>query len=207
MDNAVSDLLVIDGHPNADSLCAALASAYVQSARQAGADVQLLALRDLRFDPVLHLGYQASQTLEPDLVRAQSAIKAASHLTLVTPVWWGSMPALLKGFLDRTFERGWAFRYGPNGLPQGLLSGRSAHLVITTDSPIWYLRWIQGDPTVRSLVRSTLRFCGFKPVGLTRFGPVHRSSAPQRAQWLQQMALLGSRDARKLGAAGQPPAK
>ncbi len=192
----MSELLIIDGHPNPDSLCAALAARYVQAAQEAGAQVQLLAIRDLAFDPVLHLGYRQRQRLEPDLIQAQAAILACKHLTLVTPVWWGSMPALLKGFLDRTLERGWAFRYAENGLPQGLLRGRSAHLVVTTDSPLWYLRWIQGDPTVRALVRSTLRFCGFAPVGLTRFGPVHHSTPQVRDRWLAQMSKLSGEHAR-----------
>ena len=194
----MSQLLIIDGHPNPDSLCAELARRYVQAAQEAGAKVQLLAIRDLSFDPVLHLGYQDRQPLEPDLTQAQAAILACKHLTLVTPVWWGSMPALLKGFLDRTLERGWAFRYAENGLPQGLLRGRSAHLVVTTDSPLWYLRWIQGDPTVRSLVRSTLRFCGFAPVGLTRFGPVHHSTPQVRDRWFAQMSKLGALHASRL---------
>ena len=194
----MSDILIIDAHPNANSLCAALTDRYVQAARDANASVRLLAIRDLSFDPILRHGYQAKQDLEADLLDAQNAIKACKHLTLVTPIWWGSVPALLKGFLDRTFERGWAFRYTDRGLPQGLLTGRSAHLFVTTDSPTWYLRWVQGDPTVNALVRSTLRFCGFGPVKLTRFGPVHGSSVEQRTQWLNQAGKLGFERGRTL---------
>ena len=192
------DILIIDGHPNSDSFCAALASRYARGAREAGATVNVLALRSLSFDVILHQGYQAKQALEPDLMRAQAMIKAARHVVVVTPVWWGSMPALLKGFLDRTMERGWAFRYGSNGLPEGLLAGRSARLIVSTDSPFWYLRWIQGDPTVRSLVRSTLKFCGFKPVSLTRIGPVHGSSDRKREQWLIKAAQAGQSDASRV---------
>jgi putative NADPH-quinone reductase len=155
-------------------------------------------LRDLSFDVILHQGYQAKQALEPDLLKAQAMIQASRHLVVVTPVWWGSMPALLKGFLDRTMERGWAFRYGSNGLPEGLLAGRSARLIVSTDSPLWYLRWIQGDPTVRSLVRSTLKFCGFKPVAITRIGPVHGSDDKKREQWLEKVSQTGQADARRL---------
>jgi NAD(P)H dehydrogenase (quinone) len=190
-------ILIIDGHPNPDSFCAALAQKYADAARQAGAKVEILSLRDLSFDVILHQGYQAKQALEPDLVKAQAMIKASRHLVIVTPVWWGSMPALLKGFLDRTMERGWAFRYGSNGLPEGLLAGRSARLIVSTDSPLWYLRWIQGDPTVRSLVRSTLKFCGFKPVALTRIGPVHGSDDKKREQWLEKVFQAGQVDARR----------
>ncbi|MCB2035234.1 MAG: NAD(P)H-dependent oxidoreductase, partial [Ottowia sp.] len=120
----------------------------------------------------------------------------------VTPLWWGSVPALLKGFFDRTLQRGWAYRYKPNGMPEGLLAGRSARVLLTTDSPGWYLRLVQGSPTERQLVRSTLRFCGLKPVRVTRFGPVHNSQPADRARWLEQAAALGGTDAARCLAAG-----
>ena len=96
----MSAVLVIDAHPNPESLCAALARRYADAARQAGASVALLSLRELAFDPVLHQGYRDQQPLEPDLQRAQRLVEASAHLCLVTPLWWGSVPALLKGFFD-----------------------------------------------------------------------------------------------------------
>ncbi len=202
----MANLLIIDAHPNPQSLCAALASRYAEAARDAGADVTLLALRDLRFDPVLHQGYQGEQPLEPDLRHAQALIEGCSHLCLVTPLWWGSVPALLKGFFDRAFQRGWAYRYSPNGNPLGLLAGRSARVLLTTDSPGWYLRLLQGDPTVKQLVRSTLRFCGLRPVRVTRFGPVHGSAPQARAGWLDRAAAVGVQDAARLGRRAEPVA-
>ncbi len=201
-------LLVIDAHPNPQSLCSALAARYAEGARRAGVDVAVLALRDLRFDLVLHQGYRGEQALEPDLRRARAAIEACDHLCVVTPLWWGSVPALLKGFVDRLFERGWAYRYQPNGRPLGLLAGRSARVLLSTDSPGWYLRLLQGDPTVKQLVRSTLRFCGFKPVRVTRFGPVRASDEARRAAWLAQAEGTGAADGRRAGerAPGRPAA-
>ncbi|WP_299050821.1 NAD(P)H-dependent oxidoreductase [uncultured Nocardioides sp.] len=191
----MSRILVVDGHPGRDSLCASLAHRYADAARAAGADVTLLPLRDLAFDPDLHTGRRGEQRLEPDLVRAQHALVDADHVVVVAPVWWGSVPALLKGFLDRTLESGWAYRYRDNGLPQGLLAGRTARVVVTTDSPGWWLRLLMGDSTVRQLVRSTLRFCGFRKVAVTRIGAVHGSDEARRAAWLDEVAELGRRDA------------
>ncbi|MDN4173134.1 NAD(P)H-dependent oxidoreductase [Nocardioides sp. SOB77] len=189
--------LVIDAHPDDRSLCAALAARYADGARAGGAEVELLTLRDLDFDVHLRRGLHADQPVEPDLLRARAALVAADHVVVVAPVWWGSVPALLKGFLDRALERGWAYRYRDNGLPQGLLAGRSARVVVTTDSPGWWLRALMGDSAVRQLRRSTLRFCGLKPVRATRIGQVHGSSPEQREAWLQQVADLGRTDARR----------
>ena len=200
----MSPILIIDAHPNPQSLCAALAARYAEGFTQAGLDATVLALRELHFDPVLHQGYQGEQRLEPDLQRAQRLIEASAHLGVVTPLWWGSVPALLKGFFDRTLQRGWAYRYQDNGNPLGLLAGRSARVLMTSDSPGWYLRLLQGDPTVKQLVRSTLKFCGLKPVHVTRFGPVHSSTPEGRQAWLAQATTVGGQDAAAVGRRARP---
>ncbi len=204
----MSRILLIDAHPKHTSLCAALAAAYAKGAsEQGGVAVRTLALRDMQFDPILRVGYDERQALEPDLKAAQAAIEEASHLVIVTPLWWGSVPALLKGFFDRTLEKHWAYRYTEKGLPEGLLAGRSARVIMTTDSPGWYLRWLQGNPTQNQLVRSTLKFCGFKPVGFTRIGPVHNSTPEMRARWLTDVSRVAEKDARQLPPTKISPAK
>lgn len=192
-------VLVIDGHPNPDSLCAAIVERYRRGAAAAGADVQVLAVRDMAFDPGLHRGYRGTQEAEPDVLAARHAIEAADHVCVATPVWWGATPALLKGFLDRVLERGWAFRYTGRGFPQGLLKGRSGHLLVTSDSPVWYLRLLAGDTTARAMKRATLKFCGITPVRLVRFANVHGSSPQKRARWLDRAEAEGARAAARTG--------
>jgi NAD(P)H dehydrogenase (quinone) len=190
----MSPTLVVLGHPNPDSLCAALADAYAAGARAAGAEVQVMRLGELEFDPVLRAGYRDDQQLEDDLQVAQAAILAAGRLVLVTPIWWGSYPAVLKGFIDRTFLPGFAFRYAKPGRQIRLLKGRSARLIVTGDSPWFWLKLVVGDSTVQSLRKGTLRFSGLKPVDLTRYGPVRGSSAERRAAWIADAERLGRAD-------------
>ncbi len=187
-------VLVILGHPSDDSLCAALADAYAQGARSAGHEVRRLALGQLRFDPLLHHGYAAEQALEPDLVEARQAIVWAQHTVWVYPIWWGAMPALLKGFVDRTFLPGFAFRFREGrSLPEQLLVGRSAHLLVTMDTPPWYYRWVYRMPAHQQMKRTILGFCGFDPVDITSFGPVRSADAARRARWLAQAHACGAR--------------
>ncbi len=199
-------ILVIDGHPNAQSLASALADRYRAGAEAAGADVTVLAVRDMRFDVVLRYGYRGTQPEEPDVTAARRALDLADHVCVVTPVWWGATPALLKGFFDRVLERGWAFRYTERGLPQGLLAGRSADVLMTSDSPRWYLRLLAGDPAVKALVRSTLRFCGMKPVRLVRFTSVRTRDEARRGEWLQRAEREGARAAARPRCGAKRPA-
>lgn len=192
----MSRTLVIDGHPNPDSLCSALARAYVTVNPAA----RLITLRDLDFDLHMRHGYTKRMPMEPDLTMARQAIRDAEHLVVVTPVWWRSVPALLKGFLDRTLLPKEDFSYSAKGLPVGHLTGRSAHVIATADTPLW-LQPFLPDTRLRSLTRGTLAFCGFGPVRVTRFAPVNKSTAEQRAGWLRQIEELGRSQA---GAVADP---
>lgn len=187
-------ILIILGQPSSSSLCAALAQAYADAARQSGAEVRLLQLGDMAFDPILHHGYERIQPLEPDLQAAQADITWAQHLVWVYPIWWGGLPALLKGFLDRIFLPGFAFKYRPNSaLWDRLLTGRSAELLVTMDSPPWYYRWVQRQPGHRQMKQTILEFSGIQPVRVHSFGPVIRSSDATRARWIQRAHALGAR--------------
>lgn len=185
----MSAVLVIDGHPNPDSLSAAIARTYAEHS----ADARLLTVRDMDFDMHMRFGYTKRMPIEPDLAEARQAIRDAQHLVIVTPLWWRSIPAMLKGFLDRALLPQEDYRYTKLGLPEGLLTGRSARVFITADTP----RVLQGmmpDSRLRSLTRGTLGFCGFKPVRVTRFAPVKGSTAQRRGEWLATARRLAGED-------------
>lgn len=182
-------ITLVLGHPDAGSYCGALADTYAQAARQAGHEVKLIRLGELDFDPVLHQGYKTVQPLEPDLQAAQAAITWANHLVFVYPLWWGAMPALLKGFFDRVFLPGYAFKYRRNSpLWDRLLSGRSAQVFTTMDTPPWYYRLVYSMPAHHQMRKTILEFCGIRPVRITSFGPLRHASDARKAAWLEKVA-------------------
>ncbi|GAA2508429.1 NAD(P)H-dependent oxidoreductase [Streptomyces thermolineatus] len=187
-------ILVIDAHPDAGSYCDALARSYVEGARSGGHDVRCLRLRDMRFDPVLHGGFASPQPLEPDLARARDAVRWCRHLVIVTPCWWWSVPALLKGFVDRVFLPGFGVEY-LEGFPyvRKLLGGRSARVVYTQNAPQWLAVLARGDLFWKYVRRAFLRHCGFRPVRRTVVAGPGRASAAEREQWLQKVRRLGVR--------------
>lgn len=185
-------ILMILGTPKSTGFCHALFDAYAQGARSKGHVVRQLKLGELSFDPVLRDGYEHSQPLEPDLLEAQRQMHWAEHLVFVYPIWWGAMPALLKGFFDRTFLPGFAFKYRQGSqLWDKLLTGRTADLLVTLDTPPWYFRWVYGAPGHRQMTRTILGFCGVKTRRLSQFAPIRPSSEAQRQRWLRQAETLG----------------
>lgn len=180
------NIVVIVGHPDSNSYCASLAENYAKAAAEKGHDVKLFKLGEANFDPILHHGHNQRQELEPDLVTIREAILWASHLVFVYPIWWGSIPALLKGFFDRTFLPGYAFSYRKNSVWwDRLLAGRSAHLIVTMDTPPWYYRWIYKMPGHNQMKITILEWCGIKPIKISSFGPLRGSSPEQREKWTQ----------------------
>jgi NAD(P)H dehydrogenase (quinone) len=185
--------LIILGHPNTDSLCNALAEQYAQGARQ-HANVQVLRLGDLEFLPSSQ-GYNKPLELEPDLRHAQDLIAWAEHLVFVYPTWWGNLPALLSGFLERVMLPGFAFQYRKNSkLWDKLLAGKTARIITTMDSPVWWHFLSTSAPGINALKRAVLEFCGVSGIKTTIFPEVRASSLPIRQQWLEQVARLGVQD-------------
>ena len=171
------NVLIILGHPRTDSLCGALADAYDKGARAAGTEVRRLDLSTLDFDPDVHTPSPNQQAFEDDLRKARELILWAEHLVFVYPTWWGTLPALLKGFLDRTLTPGFAFNTCEGGTGyQGLLGGRSAQLITTMDTPPLIHRLVYRQPGRNAMARATLGFCGIRPVRSLVCGSVKDSS-------------------------------
>ncbi len=190
-------VLVILGHPRADSLCGALADAFAEGAREAGVQLCRLDLASLDFDLHVHLPSPNDQPLEADLCRARELILWADHLVFVYPTWWGTMPALLKGFLDRLLAPGFAFRTCEGGIGyQGLLGGRSAQIITTMDTPPLIHRLLYRQPGRHAMARATLGFCGIRPVRALAFGSVRSADAPRRRAWLARAYRQGRQLAR-----------
>jgi len=188
----MTKILIINGHPNKESFNQALATAYEDGAVKSGASVSVIHIGELQFNPNLQFGYTKRMDLEPDLLDSLEKIKAADHLVWIHPVWWGGMPAIMKGFIDRLFLPGLTYQYRENSMWwDKLLSGKTARIITTLDQPGWYYRLMYGRPSVNQLKKSTLEFCGIKPVKVTYLGIIKTATFEQRQKWINQIYNLG----------------
>ncbi|WP_331235440.1 NAD(P)H-dependent oxidoreductase [Natronorarus salvus] len=188
------NVLIVLGHPRRESLCGALARAYERGAAETGVNVRSLAVTDLEFDPNVRTEEPTDQHTEPDVAAARREIEWADHLVFVYPNWWGTMPALLKGFFDRTFAPGFAFSFYDEGEGAGheeLLSEKTAELLVTMDVPPLVYRLIQRQPGTNAVKGATLDFAGIRTTRVTHLGPVEGSEPEERAGWLAEAEALG----------------
>jgi putative NADPH-quinone reductase len=190
----MSHALLLLGHPIEDSFNARLAQAYVLGFEAAAGQVSTLVLPNLSFDPVLR---GKGQALEPDLLRARQLIEGAEHLVWVLPDYWGAPPAVVRGFVDRVFLPGWAYRHEGRALPTGLLRGRSSRVIVTMDSPrFWY--WLAHRGSIHAAMgTATLTYVGIAPVRHTTLYSVRKMSETTRETWQRRMTHLGTKDAER----------
>ena len=190
-------VVIIQGHPDPAGrhLCHGLADAYAEGATAAGNTVSRIDLAKLEIPVLRSQAEFESGSMPSSLNAARDAIVAADHIVLVFPLWLGTMPALVKAFLEQVMRPGIAFAYQTKGLPRKLLRGRSARIVVTMGMPALFYRWFFFAHAMRALNRNVLGFVGISPIRTSLFGKVENASDEKRQSWLGQMRALGARAA------------
>lgn len=198
MDLNQKKILIINGHPDPKSFNSALEEAYKKGAESKGGRIDEIRIRNLDFNPNLRYGYRKRTELEPDLVEAQEKISQADHIVWFYPVWWGSVPALMKGFIDRVFLPGFAFKKREDSVWwDRYLTGKTARLICTMDMPPWFYWLRYGCPSHKAMKQLTLQYVGVKKVTITSIGPMRLSKVTFREKWLRKVRKLGVRDLNK----------
>lgn len=192
MTDGANKVLVIQGHPDpaAGHFDHALADAYAEGAAAAGHEVRRIDVAALDFGFVRSKDDWGEGEVAADIRAAQGDIEWAEHIVFVYPLWLGTMPAILKAFLEQVMRPGFALGDGF----KKLLKGRSARVIVTMGMPALAYRWFFRAHSLKSFERNILKFVGISPVRETLIGLVEAPDAGKRTKWLERMRALG-RDA------------
>ena len=187
------NILIIQGHPDTSRqhFGHALAQAYMNGANEGGHEVKTLVIAALDF-PLLRSAEDFYQHEPPSTIQqCQEDIRWADHLVIVYPLWMGSMPALLKGFIEQVFRPGFAIEPKQKETEwRPILKGKSAHIIITMGMPAFIYRWFFGAHSLKSLERNILRFSGISPIRESLIGNVE-GKAKHRQRWLARLYNFG----------------
>ena len=183
-------------HPRRGSFNHALAEAYATGAKRGGAEVRVQAVSEMQYEAYSE-GYEGKLApLEPDLKAWQDNLLWADHVVFVTPYWWGNIPGQAKAVLDRALLPGFAFKYHEKGMGwDKLLVGRTGDILITSDTPPVWDRWVYGQPGRNALTRQVFKFVGIKPHQVKQIGRIQGSSDKKRGRWLKMADALGAKAA------------
>ena len=194
-------ILVVYCHPNPKSYTRAVLDAVLAGLADEPCEVDVVDLHADGFDPVLLVDEQHRRR---DLGKVEATARYRAQLAwcdavvFVYPLWWGGFPAMLKGYLDRTFVSGltYSFEGRPRGavLPHGLMRGRGAYFFYTLDSRR-LVAWL--DPGWLGAYLSVFRYCGFRPVRRHYLARLKLATAEQRAAWLVKVRARAAAVARR----------
>ena len=186
-------IVIICGHPDADTFTGAMLESYQRGAEAVGHQVHRFNLGELQFDPILHKGYKEIQHLEPDLLMLQDAIRECDHVVIGYPNWWCTMPALLKGLFDRFWLPGFAFNFNKETKKiEQHLKGKTARVFILSGSHSPFKTWWQFGDYTNEIQYGILEFAGIK-TEVSAFGPCEKVDDTVRQKWQKTAENLGRR--------------
>lgn len=188
--------LIIYAHPNPASFSHAIKDLLEETYKAQGSEVIVRDLYALDFEPVLKgsdfVAMKAGQ-LPEDITTEQGHITWADAITVVAPVWWTGLPAILKGYIDRVFLYGFAYQYGPEGV-EGLLKGKKVLLVSCHGTPheIYAGIGMHGSLT-QTQDDGIYRFSGMDVLEHLYFGGVPSVDDATRKGYLEQVRATATK--------------
>jgi len=184
-------IVVLCGNPDSDSFTGAILDRYQASAEDAGHEVRRYNIGDMDFDPVLHKGYKEIQQLEPILLELQDAIRECDHLVIGYPNWWCTMPAKLKGLIDRFWLPGFAFNFNKETKRvEAHLTGKTARVYVLSGSHSPFKTWWRFGDYTNEIQYGILEFAGIK-TQVTTYGPCEKVGDACRAKWIKAVEAHG----------------
>ncbi len=186
------NILVVNGHPDKKSFSAAIFNKVIENLDKEKHQIETLNLAEMKFDPVLRFGYRERMEEDAEIVRSQELIQWADHLIFIYPIWWSSMPSLMKGWIDRVFTPGIAYSSNQKGIFvlnfitgrqfKRLLKNKTADIITTSQGPGWWYKIFSGIVSVPDsygvavLKSAVLNHCGIKTKKVINLGNMNRDS-------------------------------
>jgi NAD(P)H dehydrogenase (quinone) len=181
-------VLVVFDHPRRTSLCGAVLERFHAGLTEAGHTVEIADLRAEGFDPRLPVedepDWDNGKRYSPAVLAEQARIERNDAVAFVFPVWWWSVPATTKGWIDRVWNDGWAYGSAKLTLQKARL------IAVTAGSTASYAKRGYDVAMQTQLVIGVLEYCGIADVGLEFLhGSLEDDAA--RARILDAAAALG----------------
>lgn len=184
---------IVVAHPNPASLTHAVTARLAEAIHASGQSAAIADLAAEGFDPRftradLDVHHRVSRP-SADVLAEQARLDGADALVLVFPVYWWSMPGLLKGWIDRVFANGWAFDFSPEGGTEKKLGHLRVHLVgLAGADERSYERHGYGTAMHAQIDHGIFEYCGATVVTSTL---LYDSELTDPAGLLERVEVIG----------------
>lgn len=184
------NVLIVVANPNSASFCNGIASEIQRFLLNTENNVRLKSLYESHFNPLLEgpeIRLSDIEKADPSLLSECRDLQWCDFLVIVHPNWWEAPPAILKGWIDRVFRVNMAYRYSPEGKPVGLLKGKRALVVNTSNTPLQVEKEVYKDPLDHYWKTCVLGFCGMSPVDRVLLTGIIKSTEAERKKMITEV--------------------
>ena len=184
--------LILYCHPWEGSYNFAILKSITKGLEKRKVSYEILDLVLDGFNPVMTEAdlaeYRKGAFVDPKVGEYQEKLMRAVEIIIITPIWWGMPPAILKGFFDKVFLPHWAYETTDSGLLQGKLTHiKKATVISTMNSPQFYYNILLKSPLKNSMILGTLKSCGVQNIKWISFPNVLKQKQEIREKWLNKL--------------------
>lgn len=184
--------LIVYAHPRKESFNHAILETAVRGLRQKGHEVIVRDLYAIEFQPVISSS-EILGGIGEDIEQEQEYLKWADVITFIYPIWWTGLPAIIKGYIERVFTYGFAYRY-VNGEQMGLMKGKKAVIINTQGkSHSQYAEMGMDKALLLTSDTGIFEYCGMEVLHHEVFESVPSSDEAVRLAWLKQIEEMTSK--------------
>ena len=191
--------LIIYNHPHEGSFCSAIRDAVESGLHKGGHEHKIINLDKDGFDPVMRekdlaafvqagrIGEDGLDGVDPIVLRYMKKLRWAEHIVMIFPIWWMTMPAMMKGFVDKVIFPGVVYKMEGGNLVS-MLSGLKQVTVITTmNTPQDVYKEVFGNSIEGSLIKGTFNKIGIHDIRWISLNKVKQSGDEKRWLWLDEI--------------------
>lgn len=181
--------LIIYAHPYEKSFCNAIFNELKENFTDNNDKFNIIDLYKEDFDPKyskdeLRL-YSLGQTNDSLVNKYQNYLLNVDEIFFVSPIWWNSEPAIVKGFVDKVMKKKFAYTVGKTGVKGNFKKIKKVTYISTSTSPTWYLRFLCGNAIKGVFLNKTFKQLGIKKTKWINFGNIDKSSLVKRNNFLK----------------------
>ena len=191
--------LIVYNHPHEGSYCSAIREAVKNGVKTAGDECKVINLDKDGFDPVMkekdlgafvkagRLGEEGLADIDPIIFKYKKKLEWAEHLVLIFPIWWMTMPALMKGFVDKVIFPSIAYNMENGKLKSRLKDLKQVTVITTMNTPADIYKEYFGNSIEGSLIKGTFNQIGIHDIRWISLNMVKQSGDEKRWLWLDEI--------------------
>jgi NAD(P)H dehydrogenase (quinone) len=163
------NILVVFSHPMRNSFTGNVLDSFVSGLQESGHQVEIADLYREGFQPIMQEADYAQfydQAMPKDVLREQARFERCDAFALVFPIWWWSFPAMLKGWIERVFSAGWAFKLTDDPEGSMLESRKALILCCAGGSSAMFEKYGTDDALEKMITTGVMEYCGVDDVRL-----------------------------------------